>query len=306
MAALKELRNRLESIKSTQKITSAMKMVAASKLRKAETMLERNRPYSEALTVSLKRTLAAIRAEEAEKKITYLPPALLRQKLNAQKFLLLVFSSDRGLCGSYNHNIAKAAAARIRELTAEGKDVNVVCYGKKAFNILKKQYADIITENFAGAGTEGLSYTEALAVNDKIMNFMQENDYDVCEIVYSRFHSALSREIKARQIYPIAPETVELTEDDYNLLRVDNAYYDYYPDKITLLEKLLPLWAENSVFAAILNSQASEQGARMASMDNATRNASDIISNLTLKYNSIRQSAITTELTEIISGAEAL
>ena len=306
MAALKELRNRLESIKSTQKITSAMKMVAASKLRKAETMLERNRPYSEAFTVSLKRTLAAIRAEEAEKKITYLPPALLRQKLNAQKFLLLVFSSDRGLCGSYNHNIAKTAAARIRELTAEGKDVNVVCYGKKAFNILKKQYADIITENFAGAGTEGLSYTEALAVNDKIMNFMQENDYDVCEIVYSRFHSALSREIKARQIYPIAPETVELTEDDYNLLRVDNAYYDYYPDKITLLEKLLPLWAENSVFAAILNSQASEQGARMASMDNATRNASDIISNLTLKYNSIRQSAITTELTEIISGAEAL
>ena len=306
MAALKELRNRLESIKSTQKITSAMKMVAASKLRKAETMLERNRPYSEALTVSLKRTLAAIRAEEAEKKITYLPPALLRQKLNAQKFLLLVFSSDRGLCGSYNHNIAKTAAARIRELTAEGKDVNVVCYGKKAFNILKKQYGSIIIENFAGAGTEGLSYTEALAVNDKIMNFMQENDYDVCEIVYSRFHSALSREIKARQIYPIAPETVELTEDDYNLLRVDNAYYDYYPDKITLLEKLLPLWAENSVFAAILNSQASEQGARMASMDNATRNASDIISNLTLKYNSIRQSAITTELTEIISGAEAL
>ena len=201
MAALKELRNRLESIKSTQKITSAMKMVAASKLRKAETMLERNRPYSEALTVSLKRTLAAIRAEEAEKKITYLPPALLRQKLNAQKFLLLVFSSDRGLCGSYNHNIAKTAAARIRELTAEGKDVNVVCYGKKAFNILKKQYGSIIIENFAGAGTEGLSYTEALAVNDKIMNFMQENDYDVCEIVYSRFHSALSREIKARQIY---------------------------------------------------------------------------------------------------------
>ena len=306
MAALKELRNRLESIKSTQKITSAMKMVAASKLRKAETMLERNRPYSEALTVSLKRTLAAIRAEEAEKKITYLPPALLRQKLNAQKFLLLVFSSDRGLCGSYNHNIAKTAAARIRELTAEGKDVNVVCYGKKAFNILKKQYGSIIIENFAGAGTEGLSYTEALAVNDKIMNFMQENDYDVCEIVYSRFHSALSREIKARQIYPIAPETVELTEDDYNLLRVDNAYYDYYPDKITLLEKLLPLWAENSIFAAVLNAQASEQGARMASMDNATRNASDIISNLTLKYNSIRQSAITTELTEIISGAEAL
>ena len=306
MAALKELRNRLESIKSTQKITSAMKMVAASKLRKAETMLERNRPYSEALTVSLKRTLAAIRAEEAEKKITYLPPALLRQKLNAQKFLLLVFSSDRGLCGSYNHNIAKTAAARIRELTAEGKDVNVVCYGKKAFNILKKQYANIITENFAGAGAQDLSYTEALEVKGKISSLMQENDYDVCEIVYSRFHSALSREIKARQIYPIAPETVELTEDDYNLLRVDNAYYDYYPDKITLLEKLLPLWAENSVFAAILNSQASEQGARMASMDNATRNASDIISNLTLKYNSIRQSAITTELTEIISGAEAL
>ncbi len=307
MAGLKELRNRLESIKSTQKITSAMKMVAASRLRKAETMLERNRPYSEALATAIKRTNAAIRAEEAEKKIIYMPPALLRQKPNAQKYLLLVFSSDRGLCGSYNHNVAKTAAARIRELTAAGKDVNVVCYGKKAFNILKKQYADIITENFAGAGAQDLSYTEALEVKGKITSLMQENDYDVCEIVYSRFYSALSREIKARQIYPIASEIAESTaEEDQNLLRVGNAYYDYYPDKISLLEKLLALWAENSIFAAVLNAQASEQGARMASMDNATRNAKDIISNLTLKYNSIRQSAITTELTEIISGAEAL
>lgn len=307
MAGLKELRNRLESIKSTQKITSAMKLVAASRLRRAETLLERNKPYSETLATAIKRTNAAIRAEEAEKKIIYMPPALLRQKPNAQKYLLLVFSSDRGLCGSYNHNVAKTAAARIRELMAAGKDVNVVCYGKKAFNILKKQYADIITENFAGAGAQDLSYTEALEVKGKITSLMQENDYDVCEIVYSRFYSALSREIKARQIYPIASEIAEPTaEEDQNLLRVGNAYYDYYPDKISLLEKLLALWAENSIFAAVLNAQASEQGARMASMDNATRNAKDIISNLTLKYNSIRQSAITTELTEIISGAEAL
>ncbi len=306
MAGLKELRNRLESIKSTQKITSAMKLVAASRLRRAETLLERNKPYSETLALSLKRTLTAIRAEETEKKIIYLPPELLRQKPNAQKYLLLVFSSDRGLCGSYNHNVAKAAAARIRELTAAGKDVNVVCYGKKAFNILKKQYADIITENFASAGAQDLSYTEALAIHDNVLKLMQEKSYDVCEIVYSRFYSALSREIKARQIYPIAPETTKLTEEDYTLLRIDNAYYDYYPDKMVLLDKILPLWVENSVFTAVVNAQASEQGARMASMDNATRNASDIIGNLTLKYNSIRQSAITTELTEIISGAEAL
>ncbi len=306
MAGLKELRNRLESIKSTQKITSAMKMVAASRLRKAETMLEHSRLYSETLNLSIKRVLAAIRAEETERKIRYLLPALLRQKPHAQKFLLLVLSSDRGLCGSYNHNTAKVAAARIEALTAAGKEVRIICYGKKAFDILKKKYANKITEHYPDVASQGLFYSEAEDINAKIKDYCRQDLCDVCEIIYSQYHSALSREMLCRQVYPISQDIAQFDIKEESLLRIGNAYYDYYPDKLALLEGLLPKLAVNEIFMTMINSQASQHGARMASMDNATRNAKDMISDLTLKYNSIRQSAITTELTEIISGAEAL
>lgn len=306
MAGLKELRNRLESIKSTQKITSAMKMVAASRLRKAETMLERSRLYSGILNTAVKRTLAAIKAEEAEKNIVYMRPALLRQNPQARNYLLLVFSSDRGLCGSYNHNTAKTTMARIKELTAAGKNVQLVCYGKKAFDILKKKYADMIIGHYPDVAGQGLFYSEAVDIHKKIRENIQNGLCDVCEVVYSIYHSALSREMVSRQVYPLSPDIAGLTEEDNELLKIGNAFYDYHPDKLALLEGLLPKLAVNEIFLTMVNAQASQHGARMASMDNATRNAKDIISDLTLKYNSIRQSAITTELTEIISGAEAL
>lgn len=306
MAGLKELRNRLESIKSTQKITSAMKMVAASKLRKAELALDRSCFYSQLLNVNVKRLLAAIAEEEAEKNITYILPELMRDKPNAKDYLLFVFASDRGLCGSYNHNIGKAALTRIKELKDAGKNVRVICYGKKAFNVIKKQFEADVIENNPALDTKDLSFNGAVALAKKIADCYNGGMCDVCEIIYSKFHSALNREIVAEQIYPLSTSALKLSEEDKKLTHIGDAYYYYRPDKIRLLEAMLPKLVVNMVFVSIANSQASEQGARMAAMDNATRSAKDMISSLTLKYNGLRQSAITTELTEIISGAEAL
>ena len=306
MAGLKELRNRLESIKSTQKITSAMKMVAASKLRKAELALDRSCFYSQLLNVNVKRLLAAIAEEEAEKNITYILPELMRDKPNAKDYLLFVFASDRGLCGSYNHNIGKAALTRIKELKDAGKNVRVICYGKKAFNVIKKQFETDVIENNPALDTKDLSFNGAVALAKKIADCYNGGMCDVCEIIYSKFHSALNREIVAEQIYPLSTSALKLSEEDKKLTHIGDAYYYYRPDKIRLLEAMLPKLVVNMVFVSIANSQASEQGARMAAMDNATRSAKDMISSLTLKYNGLRQSAITTELTEIISGAEAL
>lgn len=306
MAGLKELRNRLESIKSTQKITSAMKLVAASRLRKAQLMFERNKGYAEMLELSIRRLLAAIREEEMEKKITFLPPVLLRQKPNAKNYLLFVFSSDRGLCGSYNQNIGKAAIRRIKELEGLEKNVRVICYGKKGYDILKKKFSDKIIGNYPAVAAKNLSYAEAIEMAKNIRACYDNGTCDVCEVVYSNFRSAISREIVAKQIYPLNPKSFEPKEEDRELTHVGNAYYEYQPDKLELLNDMLPKMVMSMLFSAMINSQASEQGARMAAMDNATRNAKDMISSLTLKYNSIRQSAITTELTEIISGAEAI
>lgn len=306
MAGLKELRNRLESIKSTQKITSAMKLVAASRLRKAQLMLDKSRYYADQIEISVKRVLAAIREEEAEQKIVFLPPMLLRQKPNAKNYLLFVFASDRGLCGSYNQNIGKAAIGRIKELEAEGKNVQIICYGKKGFDILKKKHADKIIGKYPAVAAKNLSYGEAIEMARDIQRCCESGSCDVCEVVYSHFRSAISRDIISQQIYPLSHEIADLSDDDKQLTHIGDAYYDFTPDKKELLDTLLPKLVMSRLFSAMVNSQASEQGARMAAMDNATRNAKDMISNLTLKYNSIRQSAITTELTEIISGAEAL
>jgi F-type H+-transporting ATPase subunit gamma len=306
MAGLKELRNRLESIRSTQKITSAMKMVAASRLRRAQTTLEKNRLYADGLQLILRRTLAVLHDEEKRKKISYVLPELLRSKLNAKHFLLFVLSSDRGLCGSYNQNIGKAAVRRITALEESGASVKIICYGKKAYDFLKKKYADRIAEHYPALASKNLSSTEAEDLTKKIESAVQNDGIDVCEILYSRFRSAVSREIKAQQVWPLETAPAESDEDTRRLICLDQAYYDIKPDPLTVLNYLLPQVVVGTVFSAILNAQASEQGARMAAMDNATRNAKEMIGTLTLKYNSIRQSAITTELTEIISGAEAV
>lgn len=305
MAGLKELRNRLASIKSTQKITTAMKLVASARLRKSQQILDKNKCYFELISTSVKRILAAIREEETEKKIKYILPFLLQPAKPKSDRLLIVFSADKGLCGSYNQNIAKKTLKYLKELQQKNLKVQIICYGKKIYDVLKKTHADLIIEHHPAVASDGLSYLLANDFYEKIRSYGTKNDC-VCEILYTHFQSALTRTIVVEQIYPLSQNWLELSDQDKELTHVGDAYYDFGADKLTLLEQLLQKLGQEIAFSTILNSEASEQGARMAAMDNATRNASDMISSLTLKYNSIRQSAITTELTEIISGAEAV
>ncbi len=303
MASLKELRNRLTSVKSTEKITTAMKLVAASRLRKAQTSLEKNKNYADLIQRAVARILVSYKKEETEKKIKHILPPLFIEKPNPKNYVLVIFSSERGLCGSYNQNIAKAASKRVGELQKQNKDVKIVCYGKKAYDILKKNYADLIIHHEPSFASGGIFYEEAVLMIEKIMNLTKSSGCDVCEIVHSRFKSAVSRNIESMQLYPLKIEPQIM---DNNLDHVGDAYFDYKPSREDILKGLSQKLLINRVFESMLNAEASEQGARMMAMDNATQNAKDMISTLTLKYNTIRQSAITTELTEIISGAEAI
>lgn len=304
MANLKELRNRIDSVKSTQKITSAMKMVAASRLRRAQQLISRSSFYYNNLLVIATRTLKTLKRDCEENKKDLVLPKILTGTGKTDKYLLVVFASDRGLCGGYNINVMKEAIRRIEAL--KGKEVKVICIGRKAKDILKKTYKDLIVDVIEGVASRGVKYDETMALFETISKFVMENNFDVCELVYSKFQTAMSRNIVCDQIYPltIAPvvrEKVYLAEDNFN-----GAYYEYEPKAEETFEYTLEMLQRAVLYQALINSQASEQGARMTSMDNATRNADDMISKLRLKYNRIRQSAITTELTEIISGAEAI
>ncbi|HCU58766.1 MAG TPA: ATP synthase F1 subunit gamma [Alphaproteobacteria bacterium] len=303
MASLKELRSRLSSVKSTEKITTAMKLVAASRLRKAQTALEKNNNYTTLIENTVARILVSYKKEEIERKIKHILPPIFAHKKNTQNYVLIVFSSERGLCGSYNQNVAKAAAKRVQELKKQGKNVKIVCYGKKAYDILKKNYADLIAHHEASFASGGIFYDEAIQMIEKIMNLAKKGGFDVVEIVHSSFKTAVSREMVAMQIYPLKIDTQNLDE---HIDHVGDAYFDYKPSREEVLEKTANKLLTGRVFRAMLSAEASEQGARMMAMDNATQNAKEMIKDLTLKYNTIRQSAITTELNEIISGAEAI
>lgn len=304
MANLKELRNRIDTVKSTQKITSAMKMVAASRLRRSQQLLSKSSVYYNNILVIATRIMKTLQrvAKETEQE-TVLPKELTGTG-KEDKYLLVVFTSDRGLCGGYNINVAKEALRRIAEL--KDKDVKVLCIGRKAKDILKRAHGDIIIDTFEGVASKGVRYDEAMDICSFINKFMSENEIDVGEYIYSKFRTVMSRDIINEQFYPmtIAPvieEKVYLTEESFN-----GAYYEYEPDMDTTFDLVLEQLKKTVFYQVLINSQASEQGARMTSMDSATRNADDMIAKLRLKYNRIRQSAITTELTEIISGAEAI
>lgn len=303
MAGLKELRTRIDSIKSTQKITSAMKMVAAARLRKAQLLTETATVYSENIAKILSRAAAAVNERKMQgEQITV--SKLMQEKANPQKYLLVVCTSDRGLCGSYNSNVAKVALQRINELQTAGKEVSVLCIGRKGRDIIRRTHADIIKGMLEGIARKGADYMEASLLAEQLCNGYFDNEFDICEVVYSRFHSVMNREIKSEQFLPFGIKKVE--EETDGLYLVKGAEYDYEPSPEGIIEGLTDNYLKAAFFAYIINAQASEQGARMTSMDNATRNAKDIISKLTLKYNRLRQSSITTELIEIISGAEAL
>lgn len=306
MAGLKELRTHIGSIKSTQKITSAMKMIAATRLRKAQALVEKSQAYTHDLLMPAIRLLSELRYQEKNGGQPIVYPKLVSGNGNNKKYILIVFTSDRGLCGGYNSNIAKEAALRIEELKKEGKEIKILCVGKKGKDILKRKYSELILETQEGIAAKGANYAEAAIIADKLMEAFFQGQFDICEFIVSRFRSAISRDIKVIQTLPIMFGDIA-DERDIHIGNISNdAYYDYEPDALTFFSALLPLIFRNGVFQAIVNAQASEHGARMTSMDNATRNANDIISKLSIKYNGLRQSAITTELTEIISGAEAL
>ncbi len=303
MAGLKELRTRIASIKSTQKITSAMKMVAASKFRRAQLTLEKSELFQKMMTENIKKVLLELKEEEAEKGITFMLPKMLVQPKDPKVYALFVLASDRGLCGSYNTLIAKEAKRRIDELHAQGKKTVIFCYGKKAYSGLKRLGITEIEHAYPNVIKKHLTYAEALYFLRDVWEKKVQFHADICEIVYSDFLSGLTRVQLSKQVFPF---DIALTPEDKGLNQVGNAFYGYLPDKLDLLRQLTSVYMRTMMFEILINSQASEHAARMSSMDNANRNAQDMISSLTFKYNSLRQSAITTELTEIVAGAEAM
>jgi len=289
VASLKELKGRINSVKSTQKITKAKQMVAAAKLRKAQAAAEAARPYAE--------RLAEVMASLASKVSGDSAPRLLAGTGSEQKHLLVVVNTDKGLCGGLNSNIVKEAKVKARALLADGKDVGFYLIGKKGRAPIKRDYANDIEHEFDTSEVRDPGFAEASAIADELITMYEAGKFDVAHLIYPVFQSALAQDPTAQQIVPVpAPQT----EAD------SGAVVEYEPGEEEILEALLPRYVKTQLFGAILEIAASEQGASMTAMDNATRNAGDLIDKLTIQYNRSRQAAITTELIEIIAGAEAL
>ena len=296
MASLKDLRSRIASVKSTRKITSAMKMVAASKLRRAQDAAEAARPYAERMGTMLGRLATAVGSNEGA-------PKLLAGTGKDDVHLLVVFTADRGLCGGFNASIVKATRLKAKALQAEGKTVKLICVGRKGADALKREFGDNIVARYTGIeGKKGIDFSAATDVADKVLALYEEGEFDVCSIFYNKFVSAISQVVTEQQLVPFAVPEADGQEEATG----SSAVYEYEPSEEAILADLLPRNVGVQIFGAMLESSASEHGARMSAMDNATRNAGDMIDRLSIQYNRSRQAQITNELIEIISGAEAL
>jgi F-type H+-transporting ATPase subunit gamma len=293
MPSLKDLRSRIGSVKQTQKITSAMKLVAASKLRRAQEQAEASRPYAERMSDMLANLSASVADIEGA------PPLLAGTGRN-EVHLLVVATADRGLCGGFNSSIARGARNRIRELRGAGKQVKVLCIGRKGRDMLRREFAPLIVDTIEGVGRRRLEFAEAVAVGARLERMYEAGEFDVCTIVFNRFRSAISQILTFRQLIPVEPAKL-----DQEIAEV-RAVYEFEPDEQTILTELLPRNLAVQIYRALVENAASEQGARMSAMDNATRNAGEMIERLTLFYNRTRQAQITKELIEIVSGAQAL
>lgn len=292
MASLKELKGRIGSVKSTQKITKAKQMVAAAKLRKAQAAAEAARPYAA--------RLQAVMASLASKvTVSASSPKLLAGTGSDQVHLLVVCNSDRGLAGAFNSNIVKAARLKAEELIAEGKTVKFFLVGRKGRAVINRLFPKQTIAHYDTTGVREVGYDEAQEIAQQVMDLYEAGKFDVAHLFYSRFRSALLQEPISRQIIPVALSAENNGE-------ASSAAVEYEPDEEEILSALLPRNVTIQIFGALLENAASEQGASMTAMDNATRNAGDLINKLTIQYNRSRQAAITTELVEIISGAEAL
>jgi F-type H+-transporting ATPase subunit gamma len=292
MASLKALKIRIGSVKSTQKITKAMKMVAAAKLRRAQEAAVAARPYA----LRLEKVMASLAAKVT---VSESSPKLLAGTGKDQVHLLIIATSERGLAGAFNSNIVRAARRKAEELEAAGKTVKIYIAGKKG-RVIRRFYPNQIVADHEMSHIKNVAFADAKAVTDDVIARFEAGEFDIAHLFYARFQSALVQEPVGRQIIPVALNTTKAAAND------DGGAVDYEPDEEAILADLLPRNIAIQVFGALLENAASEQGSRMTAMDNATRNAGDMINRLTIQYNRTRQAAITTELVEIISGAEAL
>ncbi|MCA3633866.1 MAG: F0F1 ATP synthase subunit gamma [Methylobacterium sp.] len=289
MPSLKDLRNRIASVKATQKITKAMQMVAAAKLRRAQTAAEAARPYAQKMEAVLANLGAGVSGADA--------PRLLAGTGSDQVHLLIVCTAERGLCGAFNSSIARLAREHINRLQQAGKTVKILCVGRKGYDILKRQYERQIVDLIELRAVKQIGYANADEIGQRVMAMFANGEFDVATLFYSQFRSVISQIPTAQRVIP-----AEIPASASPSI----ATYDYEPDEATILSALLPRNISVQVFRALLENAASEQGARMSAMDNATRNAGEMIKKQTQKYNRTRQAMITKELIEIISGAEAL
>ena len=288
MPSLKDLKNRIGSVKNTRKITKAMQMVAAAKLRRAQEAAEAARPFAERMTAVMSALAAGVGTGEGA-------PKLLAGNGRDQVHLLVVMTSERGLCGGFNSSIVKLARARAAELVAQGKTVKMLTVGKKGREQLKRDWGQAFVGHIDLSEVKRVGYANAQAIAREVMAAFEAGEADVVTIFYNRFQSVISQIPTMQQVSPARFEGAPTT-----------ALYDYEPSEEAILADLLPRGVATQIFTALLENGASEQGARMSAMDNATRNAGDMINKLTIQYNRSRQAAITKELIEIISGAEAL
>ena len=293
MPNLKELKNRISSVKSTRKITSAMKMVAASKLRRAQELAESSRVYADSLSFILS-SLAGNTKNSTDL------PEILTGRENSKISLLIINSSDRGLCGGFNSNLFRNAKKWISDQQGQGKSVKIMTVGKKASSFYKKTDIDIVA-SFEDLNSNDRQLQVSEEIKNKIMELFENNEIDEVSILFNKFVSAISQEPIYQSLIPLSNEETSEDESEAN-----NAIFEFEPDKNELLEYLVPRNFLTQIYRSVLESSASEHAARMTSMDNATRNAGDMIDRLTLTYNRTRQAFITKELIEIISGAEAV
>ena len=291
MASLDDLKKRIASVKSTQKITKAMKMVAAAKLRRAQESAEKGRPYSEKMNNIILNLSSGISDKENA-------PKLLSGSGNDKVHLCVVMTSDRGLCGGFNSNIIKKAKSFFIKLAESGKDLKIITVGSKGNDQLKRAYGDKIIANISFKESKHANYFDAEKVGKMVIEKFGAEEFDVCTIFYNQFKNVITQIPQAQQIIPL---NVENSEEDKS-----EDSYEFEPDEDEILSNLLPKNISTQIFKAMLENSASEQGSRMSAMDNATRNAGEMVDKLTIEYNRSRQAAITKELIEIISGAESL
>ncbi len=295
MANLKDLRDRINSVQSTKKITSAMKLVAGARLKKAQTEAESSRPYVNRMQTIIDNVTSNINMENA--------PEIIKGKENNKTHLIILMTSDRGLCGGFNSAITKLAKKKIKNLLNSNKTVKIFCIGKKGLDHLKREFNELIIDSIPISTQKRIDYEFAEKISNKILLMYENEEFDVAHTVFSLFTSAIKQEAQLKQIIPVLESDENISKKDE---KKDDAIYEYEPEEEEVLKNLVPQNVAIQIFSGLLENAAGEQGARMTAMDNATRNAGELIDTLTLNYNRSRQAQITNELIEVISGAEAI